>query len=150
MYCQSYICSLYTISYIPRNANRLPQAGAGVRFYVRPGSNERDSASSTRKVQPCHPERSEGSRCPGGHNANGVIMCCCHPERSEGSRGPVENDLAYPRQTDCHPERSEGSRSPGGHNANSVMCRCHPEHSEGSRGRPKSSSPFLAGADLSS
>src|SRR5437660_8335311 len=78
----------------------------------RHGSNERDSASSTRKVQPCHPERSEGSRCPGGHNADGV-MCCCHPERSEGSRGPVENDLAYPRQTDCHPERSEGSLAAG-------------------------------------
>src|SRR6266567_6941693 len=30
--------------------------------FLRHGSNERDSASSTRKVQPCHPERSEGSR----------------------------------------------------------------------------------------
>src|SRR2546423_3424657 len=48
----------------------------------RHGSNERDSASSTRKVQPCHPERSEGS-CMDYQHRNWVKVTTSYPKKAE-------------------------------------------------------------------
>src|SRR6266568_2429064 len=81
-------------------------------YFDRHGSNELDSASSTRKVQPCHPERSEGSRSQCAPYFSKRLDAVCHPERSEGSRCQCAPYFSKRLDAVCHPERSEGSRSP--------------------------------------
>src|SRR5947209_7244594 len=55
---------------------------------LRHGSNELDSASSIRKVQPCHPERSEGSRCWKWQRMSGFCVVCY-----AGVRGKRSHEL---------------------------------------------------------
>ena len=59
---------------------------------LRQGSNERDSSSSTKRVQPCHAERSEASRCP----ARQILRFA----QDDSSGDPIEKEIVILSETD--------------------------------------------------